>query len=92
MQFAPPICASVSIHAARVGRDDNPPQGGGIKMVSIHAARVGRDQKILVKALENFVSIHAARVGRDLNSNEFPSQLNRFNPRGPGGPRPGFVN
>jgi len=59
---------SVSIHAPRVGRDQQAVGALGVKYVSIHAPRVGRDMYgLYIEHAYRVVSIHAPRVGRDLS-------------------------
>ena len=80
---------SVSIHAARVGRDHLYQGGAQHQGVSIHAARVGRDVIHWRASADRVVSIHAARVGRDGAYPAYYPAIWRFNPRGPCGPRRG---
>ena len=60
---------SVSIRAARAGRDDTRPgEPAGSRGVSIRAARAGRDQPGIDRLREaDGVSIRAARAGRDVD-------------------------
>ena len=67
--------AGVSIHAPRVGRDDDPKLTKVETWVSIHAPRVGRDAYQLAYEDSRDVSIHAPRVGRDYGVAQFRAQL-----------------
>ncbi len=55
----------VSIHAARVDRDNGQYTQAKEQCVSIHAARVDRDIRCACQGCSIEVSIHAARVDRD---------------------------
>ena len=59
---------AVSIHASRVGGDQDDVCTAAADVVSIHASRVGGDQDDLVGRAGDVVSIHASRVGGDPDS------------------------
>ena len=69
----------ISIHAPRVGRDDDKNKYLYIYWISIHAPRVGRDALWqTIKYNFQMISIHAPRVGRDSKFDDFtPSNLHK---------------
>ena len=77
----------ISIHAPRVGSDDNRVFPGRLRGISIHAPRVGSDADTVRVLCVLIISIHAPRVGSD----QFPagrcSSPHDFNPRSPCGER-----
>ena len=80
----------ISIHAPRVGRDDELQRRGAVGCISIHAPRVGRDKQTPVRIpMKYLISIHAPRVGRDQAAWYLLARERYFNPRAPCGARPG---
>ena len=57
--------AEISIHAPRVGSDDDGTLVARTKGISIHAPRVGSDQNGSLVKRAGGISIHAPRVGSD---------------------------
>ena len=81
----------ISIHAPRVGRDDDCPQTADGLPISIHAPRVGRDTTIRELDAYARISIHAPRVGRDPVLRGTRPISRYFNPRAPCGARRGAI-
>ena len=82
----------ISIHAARVGCDEDVTKFTAVKNISIHAARVGCDSELEVYEISDKISIHAARVGCDSRLFRMQRRYNNFNPRSPSGLRLHFQN
>ena len=59
-------------------------------LISIHAPRMGSDQHVLEGVVHHaFISIHAPRMGSDILARSHRLTIRYFNPRSPGGERPG---
>ena len=73
----------ISIHAPRVGSDQQPVNvNNAVFSISIHAPRVGSDLEVSITICKYMISIHAPRVGSDhngggyyRNGDEFQSTL-----------------
>ena len=74
----------ISIHASRVGGDDELFRSGLKSKISIHASRVGGDKKLVSGNQVKAISIHASRVGGDADGEEYSEGTRTFQSTPPG--------
>ena len=78
---------NISIHAPRMGSDQDANHVLAIRNISIHAPRMGSDQDANhVLAIRN-ISIHAPRMGSDSSPDPVDLPHSHFYPRPPHGER-----
>ena len=82
-----PSWHGISIHAPRVGSDDDSLCHWRLSSISIHAPRVGSDGIHLQDLRDQLISIHAPRVGSDSTWPSILTAESNFNPRSPRGER-----
>ena len=83
------LVAEISIHAPRMGSDDNKVDAVTQVVISIHAPRMGSDVVLpdtFTVVLD--ISIHAPRMGSDPLPRNPCGSITNFNPRSPDGERP----
>ena len=81
------LVAEISIHAPRMGSDDNKVDAVTQVVISIHAPRMGSDRCRLLGRPRLRISIHAPRMGSDRCRSSGCRTTRDFNPRSPDGER-----